>query len=291
MTSRPARVPGWWIAWTSLLVGLGASVGANVGAARPETGPRLTAAVAPVVALLAAALLERVDLRGTRWWQRAPIAGGLVVVIALAFTTSYQHQQALFLAYGNPRLSADLLPIAVDVLVLMASVALTVIGQQRRTRRAEWEAAREVPAEAPTPAAGVPARVAPHVPAAPPAVVERVDPLGLDDRDVPEPEPEPAGTPEPPAEPVPTPAQIHRRRLVSDQQIVAVLKHAEDVPRGADGKVAVEYVQQEFGVGQSRAIRVLQKAGLHRAKDGQSIPGDGQPAVPAETRELEDAPA
>jgi hypothetical protein len=109
MTTRPARVPGRVIAWTALLFALGASVGANIGAARPELGPRLVAPVAPVIALLGAALLERIDLRGTRWWQRAAIGGGLVLVVALAFVTSYQHQQSLLLAYGNLPLSADLL--------------------------------------------------------------------------------------------------------------------------------------------------------------------------------------
>jgi hypothetical protein len=173
MTSRPARVPGRLIAWAALLVALGASVGANIGAARPDLGPRLVAPVAPVIALLGAALLERVSLAGTRWWQKGAIAGGLPIVVALAFVTSYQHQQELLTKYGNAPLSAALLPVAVDVLVLMASVALAVIGQQRRAARAALDAqtwparpAQVAPAVAPVPASPQvihPAPVAPEV--------------------------------------------------------------------------------------------------------------------------------
>jgi hypothetical protein len=276
MTTRPARVPGRVIAWTALLFALGASVGANIGAARPELGPRLVAPVAPVIALLGAALLERIDLRGTRWWQRAAIGGGLVLVVALAFVTSYQHQQSLLLAYGNLPLSADLLPVAVDVLVLMASVALAVIGQQRRTAREQVE-----PVPAPAPVA---------VPAVPPAVVERVDPLGLLTADVPEPAAEDPGTPEPAPEPVPAEPAAKRRPPVPDRQILRLLADPDRVPRRPDGTVAVRDVERRWGCRQDRAIRLLGEAGLYREGEGESVPGDVDEDVPAD-RELEDVTA
>lgn len=123
------------LAWTALVVALGASVAANVASARHETGPRLSAAVAPILVVLAAALLERVSLVVARQWQRCVWAGVLSLIVASAFVTSYEHQQSLLSHYGNPTLSADVLPIAVDALIIMASVALSVIATQRRQWR------------------------------------------------------------------------------------------------------------------------------------------------------------
>jgi hypothetical protein len=126
------RVPGRVLAWAALLVALGASVGANVAFARPEIGPRLSAATAPVLVVLAAGLLERVPLTSARAWQRRLAGGGLVFVVVSAFVTSYQHQHELLIGYGNPETSATLLPLAVDALILMASVSLAVIAERRR---------------------------------------------------------------------------------------------------------------------------------------------------------------
>lgn len=275
MTSRPARVPGWLISWTGLLVGLGASVGANVGAARPELGPRLSAAVAPVVALVGAAILERVDLTRTHWIRRGLITVALMGIVGLAFVTSYQHQRALLLSYGNPPLSGALLPVAVDALVLMASVALTVVGEQRRARRAEWEAGQAVP---------VPAALA--VPAAQPATGELVDPLELAGRYIPTDDDEPAGTPEP----VPAASKPARRPPVPDQRIMRALSDPDVVPRRPDGTVAVAELDRRWGVGQERAVRLLKQAGLHRAREGEPVPADVDEDVP-EPRELEDVNA
>lgn len=126
------RVPGRLLAWVALVVALGASVAANVGAARPDLGPRLSSAVAPVLALFAAGLLERVPLASARRWQRWLAWLGLGTVGAAAFITSFDHQRALLLSYGNTDTAAWLLPVAVDGLILMSTVSLTVIGERRR---------------------------------------------------------------------------------------------------------------------------------------------------------------
>jgi DNA-binding transcriptional ArsR family regulator len=131
------RVPGRLLAWAALLVALGASVAANVGAARPELGPRLSSAVAPVLALFAAGLLERVPLGTARRWQRWLAWLGLGTVGAAAFITSFDHQRALLLEYGNTVTAAVLLPVAVDGLILMSTVSLTVIGERRRQLAAD----------------------------------------------------------------------------------------------------------------------------------------------------------
>lgn len=126
------KVPGRLLAWTALLVALAASVAANVAFAMPALGPRLSSGVAPVLVVLAAGLLERVPLSGVRWWRRTLAYGGLGVVVVAAFVTSFEHQYRLLVQYGNPALSAVLLPIAVDGLIVLASVCLTVIAERRR---------------------------------------------------------------------------------------------------------------------------------------------------------------
>jgi len=130
--STMPKVPGRVLAWTALFVALGASVAANVAYARPDWGPRLSAGTAPVLTVLAAALLERVPLGAARTWQRWLAWAGLSAVAAAAFITSYEHQYALLLKYGNPWLSAILLPVAVDGLIVLASVCLAVIAERRR---------------------------------------------------------------------------------------------------------------------------------------------------------------
>lgn len=132
VATKPA---GRVLAWTALVVALGASVAANVASALPSLGPRLTASVAPVLVVIAAALLERVSLSLARRWQRLTWAGVLSFIVAGAFVTSYEHQRSLLLRYGNPPLSATLLPLAIDALIIMASVALSLIATQTRAWR------------------------------------------------------------------------------------------------------------------------------------------------------------
>lgn len=141
----PQRVPGRLLAWTTLVVALAASIGANVAQARPDIGPRLTAAVAPAIVILASGLLERVSLAGARTWQRTLVIGGLFFVVGAAFVTSFQHQFHLLIGYGNEWLSAVLLPLAVDVLIVMASVCLAVIAERRRLLADRATVAAEVP--------------------------------------------------------------------------------------------------------------------------------------------------
>lgn len=136
---KTPKVPGRLLAWSALLVALGASVLANVAFARPQLGPRLSAGTAPVLVVLAAGLLERVPLSRAHWWQRWLAGAGLVFVVLAAFVTSYQHQHALLLGYGNPQLSAVLLPFAVDALIVMASICLAVIAERRREAAQEPE--------------------------------------------------------------------------------------------------------------------------------------------------------
>lgn len=127
------RGHGRVLAWAALTVALVASVAANVAYARPAVGPRLSSGVAPVLVILAAGLLERVPLAGVQVWRRLLAYVGLGAVIGAAFVTSFEHQFALLLRYGNTRLSSGLLPVAVDGLIVLASVCLTVIAERQRS--------------------------------------------------------------------------------------------------------------------------------------------------------------
>jgi hypothetical protein len=128
----PRRVSGHFLAWTTLIFALSASIGANVAQAQPNLFPRLFAAAAPVAVIFASALLERMSLTGVGFWRKLAVIGGMTFVVATAFVTSFQHQRHLLLRYGNDDLSAILLPLSIDALIIMASVCLAVIAEQRR---------------------------------------------------------------------------------------------------------------------------------------------------------------
>jgi hypothetical protein len=59
LVRRRAGLPAGGLAWAALLMGLGASMAANVAAAQPTVAGRLVAAWPPVALLLAYELLMR----------------------------------------------------------------------------------------------------------------------------------------------------------------------------------------------------------------------------------------
>jgi hypothetical protein len=66
----------------------------------------------------------------------ASLAGALVVA-AIAALASYSHMRGLALRYGQPELISDLLPISVDGMMVVATIAL---GDGRRNRWSAWAA-------------------------------------------------------------------------------------------------------------------------------------------------------
>jgi hypothetical protein len=116
------------------------------------------------------------------------------------------------------------------------------------------------PAPQPVPAVAATATFKPLAIAAPPAAPET-------------PEPEPAED----AAPVPAVSNGKRRPPVPDQRILRRLTDAEAVPRRPDGTVPVRLVEDLFGIGQDRAVRLLQKAGLYRSED---VPEETPESVP-----------
>lgn len=67
--------------------------------------------------------------------RRFASMGGALVVAAIAALASYSHMRAVALEYGQPELIADLLPISVDGMMAVATVAL---GDGRRSRWSAW---------------------------------------------------------------------------------------------------------------------------------------------------------
>jgi hypothetical protein len=85
---------------------------------------------------------------------------GALVVAGIAALASYSHMRSVALAYGQPELIADLLPVSVDGMMAVATVAL---GDGRRHRFSAWLAFW----------IGVTASVLANVLAAPPSVIAR----------------------------------------------------------------------------------------------------------------------
>lgn len=126
------------VAWLALLLGVGASVAANVlhtwtvladgSGSLPQV---LGSAFWPVGLLVAVETMARV-----RW--PASIGYGLIrfgavgAVAAVAAIVSYRHMAGLLAYWGEDPVSATLGPIAVDGLVMIGALALLAIHKARK---------------------------------------------------------------------------------------------------------------------------------------------------------------
>src|SRR5690606_10700676 len=104
------------------------------------TGAMLFAAWAPVALLLVAEMMVRGQrprglLSAVEW------IGAFLVALAAA-VVSYGHMRGLLLQYGESELVAVLLPLSVDGLVVVASVALAA-GRRNRAEQQRNEARTE----------------------------------------------------------------------------------------------------------------------------------------------------
>jgi hypothetical protein len=135
---------GW--ATVAFLLGIGVSVAANVAHTwyppadvlrasgktletwRPEVGAQLVAAFFPLALLLTVEILARVPWPGSFGWAAARY-GGTAMVALVAAVVSYRHMAGLLHAYGEDGLTASIAPLAVDGLMLVASVALLAISR------------------------------------------------------------------------------------------------------------------------------------------------------------------
>lgn len=147
--AAPGRAPragsrGAVVAWGAFALGLAVSVASNVGhvliVIRPEEGlVRIAsmgmAALWPLLLAVAVEVVSRVAWpRSWRWWVPGYI--GTAIVGLIAFTISYQHLHGLLRAFGESGLTALIGPIALDLTIVVAGVALLAIGETRKAEAA-----------------------------------------------------------------------------------------------------------------------------------------------------------
>jgi hypothetical protein len=173
-----------WAVRATLMLGVAASVAANVLHARPEIIAQVISAWPPLALLLTVELTSRIPmhkplLAGIRVAATATIAG-------IAAWVSYWHMQGVAVKFGETETSAYLLPISVDGLIVVASVSLVELAGRIRLleeRRANPVPVAPVqfrePAAAPSPAWFQAAPVSPAV--APAALPVRPTPAPVEE--------------------------------------------------------------------------------------------------------------
>jgi len=151
-------------AYAGALLGLGASLGANVlhVLSKPDPSAWSVAGAAfwPLALLVSSEVLAR-----KRWASKgARIAGvvGVVTVAGVAAWISYGHVHGLLLSWGEPRASAMLGPLAIDGLMVVSSLALVAQDAPDRTEQSA------TPAPVPVPVVDQPAPAGPSGPVAVP---------------------------------------------------------------------------------------------------------------------------
>jgi hypothetical protein len=126
------------VAWLALILGIGASVGANIlhtvtviGSGGGSVPQVIGAAFWPVALVVAIEVMARV-----RWPQSVGYAlvrfAGVGAVAIVAAVVSYRHMSGLLAYWGEDALSAHLGPIAVDGLVTVGALALLAIHKSRK---------------------------------------------------------------------------------------------------------------------------------------------------------------
>jgi hypothetical protein len=119
-----------WAVRATLLLGVAASVAANILHAQPHLVSQAIAAWPPVALLLTVELISRVPVH-----RPALAAARLIATTAIAGIAawvSYWHMTAVAARYGEVGASAYLLPVSVDGLVVVASVSLVELSGRLR---------------------------------------------------------------------------------------------------------------------------------------------------------------
>lgn len=117
------------VVWVAFLLGLGASVAANVEAAADGIGPKVAAGFASIALLLSVEILARFRTSAKGRWL---LYSGTAVIAAVAAVVSYGHMRSLLLEYGESNLAATILPLAPDGLILVSCVALMTMTKEEK---------------------------------------------------------------------------------------------------------------------------------------------------------------
>jgi hypothetical protein len=144
----------------AVLLGVAASVAANILHAQPNPIAQTIAAWPPVALLLTVELISRVPVD-----RRALAAVRLLTttgIAGIAAWVSYSHMQGVAARYGEAGASPYLLPLSVDGLVVVASVSHVELAG--RLRVAETTTVSAPAAAVPTSLAVPAGKAGPHVP-------------------------------------------------------------------------------------------------------------------------------
>lgn len=120
-----------WAVRGTLILGVAASVTANVLHARDNPISQAIAGWPPLALLITIEIIARVPI--TRRWLAAVRVLATIVISGIAAWVSYWHMAGVALRYGEATGAAHLLPLSVDGLIVVASVCLVELGGRDRT--------------------------------------------------------------------------------------------------------------------------------------------------------------
>lgn len=113
----------------ALVLGIAASVAANVLHAEPNPIAQTIAAWPPVALLITLELVVRIPVARRLGWLRALATAGIA---GIAAWVSYWHMAGVAARYGEEPGAAHLLPLSVDGLIVVASVSLVELASRIR---------------------------------------------------------------------------------------------------------------------------------------------------------------
>jgi len=146
-----------WAVRATLILGMAASIAANVLHAQPNIISQAISAWPPLALLLTVELTSRVPMHRPLLASIRVLA--TAVIAGIAAWVSYWHMQDVALRFGEAEIAAYLLPISVDGLIVVASVSLVELAGRIRDLE-----------QPPTPTAATPAtRPSEPMPASAPA--------------------------------------------------------------------------------------------------------------------------
>jgi len=126
-----------------LTLGVAASITANVLHAQDSFVGRAISAWPPLALLLTVELISRVPVH--RRWLAVVRVIVTATVAGIAAWVSYWHMVEVCLKYGEGTTSAHLIPLAVDGLIVVASICLVEVNGRIRTAAAALDAAATLP--------------------------------------------------------------------------------------------------------------------------------------------------
>ena len=169
-----------WAVRAALFLGVAASIAANVLHAQPNIISQTISAWPPLALLLTVELTSRIPMH--RPMLATLRVTATAVIAGIAAWVSYWHMKEVAVRYGETDVSAYLLPISVDGLIVVASVSLVELAGRIRMLEETRVMANAAPSPAVAPVQFVPpapafqaAPVAPVVAAPTPAPVGSVN--------------------------------------------------------------------------------------------------------------------